>query len=120
MNHLTEVIDDDRVRLEIHGVRGEPSPISPIDNTAYTLINRSIKEIFPDMVTSSNLVLGGTDSRHFTAISPNIYRFAPYRITPENLSCFHGIDERIPVSEFEDAIRFYRRLIINSSDLDAS
>ena len=120
MNHLTEVIDDDRVRLEIHGVRGEPSPISPIDNTAYTLINRSIKEIFPDMVTSSNLVLGGTDSRHFTAISPNIYRFAPYRITPENLSCFHGIDERIPVSEFEDAIRFYRRLITNSSNLDAS
>jgi len=117
MDHLTRVIDDDRIRLEIHGVRGEPSPISPIDNSAYALINTTIKEIFPDMMTSSNLVLGGTDSRHFTGVSPNIYRFAPYRITPDNLSCFHGIDERIPVSEFEDAIRFYTRFIINCNQL---
>jgi len=118
MDHLEQVINDERVRLEIHGVRGEPSPISPIDNRAYALINTTIKEIFPDMMTSSNLVLGGTDSRHFTGVSPNIYRFAPYRITPDNLSCFHGIDERIPVSEYEDAIRFYRRLITNCSKLD--
>lgn len=119
MDHLESVINDERVRLEIHGVRGEPSPISPIDNSAYALINTTIKEIFPDMMTASNLVLGGTDSRHFTSISPNIYRFAPYRITPDNLACFHGIDERIPVTEYEEAIRFYKRLITKCSKLDA-
>jgi len=54
------------------------------------------------------------ESKYFTKVSPNIYRFAPFRIDPDNLACFHGIDERISVAEFEDAIRFYRRIMINA------
>jgi len=91
-----------------------PSPISPSDNLEFLAISRSIKEVFGDIMSIPSLVVGATDSRHFTKISPNVYRFVPYKITPKNLDCFHGIDERVPVSEFENAIRFYRQLILNS------
>jgi len=60
-------------------------------------------------------VLGATDSRHFTILTNNIYRFSPYKVSPKNMACFHGIDERVPRSEFEDGIRFYRQLILNGS-----
>ncbi|MBT8220476.1 MAG: M20 family peptidase [Bacteroidia bacterium] len=116
--HVIKVVDDPRVDIKVIGAGRNPSPVSPIDNKAYETLERSIKEIFPNILTSPNLVVGGTDSRHFSSISPNIYRFVPFRITPENQACFHGIDERVPVEEFEDAIRFYRRLIINSNELD--
>jgi carboxypeptidase PM20D1 len=59
-------------------------------------------------------VIAATDSRHFGAISPNIYRFVPYHINEDNISTFHGIDERIPVEDYKNAIRFYRQLILNS------
>jgi len=114
MAHLVKVINDDRVKLSFQGFSSDPSPISPSEGTGYDIINKSIKEVFPNMMTSPNLVIAATDSRHFTDVSKNIYRFAPYRINPENLACFHGIDERIPVSDFENGIRFYRRVILNA------
>lgn len=114
MAHLKKVINDDRVKLSFQGFSSDPSPISPSEGTGYDIINRSIKETFPGLMTSPNLVIAATDSRHFTKVSSNIYRFAPYRINPENLACFHGIDERVPVRDFEDGIRFYRRVMLNA------
>ena len=116
--HVIKIVNDDRVLIETLNKGRDPSPISPIDNLAYETLERSIKEIFPDILTSPNLVVGGTDSRHFTNVSDNVYRFVPFEISPENSTCFHGIDERVTVSEFKDAIRFYRRIIINSSEVD--
>lgn len=113
--HVNKVVDDERVQVEILNEGFNPSPVSPVDNAQYESIERSIKQIFPDMKTTPNLVLGATDSRHFTILTNNIYRFSPFKISPENLTCFHGINERVPRSEFEEGIRFYRQMIKNGS-----
>lgn len=115
MAHVNKVVDDERVKVEILNEGFNPSPVSPVDNSQYESIERSIKQIFPDIKTTPNLVLGATDSRHFTILTDNVYRFSPFKISSENLTCFHGIDERVPRSEFEDGIRFYRQLIKNGS-----
>lgn len=113
--HVNKVINDERVKVEILNLAFNPSPVSPVDNSQYENIERSIKQIFPEIMSTPNLVLGATDSRHFTSITSNIYRFSPFKISPENLTCFHVIDERVPRSEFENGIRFYRQLILNGS-----
>ena len=74
-----------------------------------------MKEVFTGVLTAPNLVIAATDSRHFTEISPNIYRFVPYHINESNIKTFHGIDERIPVDDYINAIRFYRQLILNGN-----
>lgn len=116
ISHVSKVINDERVKIEILNKGSNPSPISPTNNKAYNTIEKSIKQVFPNILTAPSLVVGATDSRHFTKVSDNIYRFVPYQIDPENINCFHGIDERILVSEFEDAIRFYRQVIINGME----
>lgn len=113
--HAKKVINDDRVQIDMLNEGSNPSPISPIDNVPYESIERSIKQIFPNVKTSPYLVIGGTDSRHFNILTSNIYRFSPFKLTAKNLTCFHGIDERVPKGEFENGIRFYRQLILNSS-----
>lgn len=113
--HVNKVVNDERVKVEILNKGSNPSPVSPSDNEQYESIERSIKQIFSNLKTTPNLVLGATDSRHFTSITSNIYRFSPFKISPENLTCFHGIDERVPRNEFENGIRFYRQMIINGS-----
>ena len=113
--HVEKTINDDRIQVEIMGEGTNPSPVSPIDNAEYEALERSIKEVFPSVLSSPSLVVGATDSRHFKQISPNVYRFSPFHINSKNLTCFHGIDERIGKSEFEDGIRFYRRVIENGS-----
>jgi len=115
MNHVLQTIDDKRVKAEFTGFNGDPSPVSPKEGPAYSVINQTIKEVFPNVLTAPNLVIGATDSRHFKEISKNIYRFVPYHINKDNIATFHGIDEHIPVEDYKDAIRFYRQLMLNSS-----
>lgn len=118
MEHVKTTINDERVIIEKMSHPTNPSTVSSIDNIFYTSIEQSIKEVFPSTITVPYLTLGATDSRHFKNISPNIYRFVPFMITSENITCFHGFDERIPVNEFEDAIRFYTQIIINADKME--
>jgi carboxypeptidase PM20D1 len=112
--HVQEVIDDGRVQIMPRtGFLREPSPVSPTDVPAFSLINRSIREVYPDAVVTPTLVLGGTDAYQYTGVSPNIYRFAPMVLEPEDLSRIHGINERISVEEFGRSIHFYYRLLRN-------
>ena len=115
--HILQVIDDERISVNVKGEGFNPSAISSTENDAYQVITKSIKEIFPDVITSPNLVIGATDARYYSKVSPSVYRFTPFKLTSKNINCFHGVDERISVEEFENAIRFYRQIIINGSSI---
>jgi carboxypeptidase PM20D1 len=115
MNHVKTTINDERVKAQFYGFNTNPSPVSPMDSDGYNIINKTLKETFDGVLTAPNLVIAATDSRHFTGVSQNIYRFVPYHINDSNIQSFHGIDERIPVEDYKDAIRFYRQLIINAN-----
>ncbi len=115
MDHVITVIDDERIQPEFYGFHTNPSPVSPIDSQGYNFVNKTIKQVFENTLTAPNLVIAGTDSKHFSVVSPNIYRFVPYHINEDNINTFHGIDEHIPIEDYKDAIRFYRQLILNSN-----
>ncbi|MCI4667533.1 MAG: M20 family peptidase [Bacteroidia bacterium] len=115
MAHLKKWVKDDRVSFQVLQYQA-PSVVSDDNSWGYEQLDKSIKEVFPNTLTSPNLVIGGTDSRHFQEITNKIYRFAPYQLTPETLSMFHGLNERISVSDFDNAVRFYVRLMENLGD----
>ena len=59
------------------------------------------------------IMTGGTDSKHFAKISRNVYRFAGFRFTSENLAGMHGNNESLDVKAYLDGIDFYIELIRN-------
>ena len=81
----------------------------------YRALNRTIREIFPDVIVAPGLMVAGTDSRHYTGISDNILRFTPVRANAVDLKRFHGTNERLSITGYADMIRFYRRLIENTA-----
>ena len=113
--HIREVVDDGRVKIQRSASSREASKVSPSSVAAFKIIERTIREVFPDTLTSPSLVIVGTDSRNYGAISDNIYRFAPYLLQPEDLQRIHGVDERISVVGLGRMIEFYHRLILNST-----
>lgn len=107
--HVRKAIGDDQVEIDVIG-RGEASPVSPMDE-AFELIEQAIAEVFPDAVPSPYVMMAATDSRHFTAISERVYRFAPFRMTKAQRESIHSFDEHLGVETFLDGITFYSRLI---------
>jgi carboxypeptidase PM20D1 len=105
---ITDIINDKRVTV---GPRmdnvAEPSPVSSAKGFGYQKIDAIIKQSYPDVLSSPFLMIGASDSRHFSKISPNIIKFSPM-IDPIG---FHGIDERVSLESFQTAIWFYEQLL---------
>jgi carboxypeptidase PM20D1 len=108
--HVRKAIADDSIALDLVEVN-EPSPVSPTDDPAFELITSTITELFDDAVPTPYVVMAATDSRHFSAICPRVYRFTPFRMTKAQRESIHSYDEHIGVQDFLDGVRWYTRLI---------
>jgi carboxypeptidase PM20D1 len=111
--HVKKLINDERINIALRDFHSEPSKVSSTKSNGYAILNQSIKEVYPEAVTVPNLVIAATDGRFYEELCDDVYRFIPIRLTQNNINTMHGIDERIPVDEFEDVIRFYVQLIRN-------
>jgi carboxypeptidase PM20D1 len=113
--HVRQVIADERVKIEILGTPFEPSRVSSVQSPAYKLIERTIREVFPDAMVAPGLMLAASDARHFQAVADDGYRFMPVRFKAADLARVHGTDERIAVDQLADMVRFYHRLIAQAT-----
>lgn len=111
--HVRRVVDDPQVRVRAAAeLVSPPSPVSPIDGEPFRMLSRAVRQARPGTVVAPYLVVGATDARHYAALSPHVFRFLPVRMTGEDLDRMHGTDERISVRDYEDAVRFYRLLVV--------
>jgi carboxypeptidase PM20D1 len=89
--------------------------VSDTNSQSFNLLQKTIRQIFDDALIAPSLTVGASDSRHYGALSQNIYRFGPMRGTPEDLARVHGTNERLSIDNYEQAIKFYIQLIRNSN-----
>lgn len=104
-NHIEATISD-KIKVEPVGFLTNPSPVSSVDSDAFKNLEQTIRNIFPDAIVVPGLVGGGTDARYFYDISDDVYRFYPLRINSENMTGFHGIDEKITKENYKEIIQF--------------
>ena len=69
----------------------------------------------PDVAVAPYLVVVVADARYFQGLSRNVFRFLPVRLSSADLKRMHGTNERLAVRDYEEAIRLYRQLIVNTT-----
>ena len=115
MQHVHAAVDPvvpaDHLKLEALPGAKEASKVAPTGSIQYQVLNQTIREVFPDALVAPGLMVAGTDSVHYEPISDHIFKFSPIRAKGDDLSRFHGTNERLAVTNYADAIRFYHRLI---------
>lgn len=115
LERISKIIDDDRVQVIAPEIVIEPSKVSATDSESFESIRVAILRTIPDAIVAPALVSAYTDSIHYSAVADNAYRFFSVRAKPDDLKRFHGIDERISISNYEEIIRFYAEIIKNSN-----
>lgn len=83
------------------------SPVHP----GYQYLSSIIEQMYPDALVSPYIMLGGTDSREYCAISDCVLRFSPMRTTNEELKKIHGIDESIDLNQLAHTVLFFKTYI---------
>jgi carboxypeptidase PM20D1 len=110
MAHVRRAVRDELVGIEaLHP--NEPSPVSPTSGAAWELVKGTIEESFPGTIVTPYVMLGASDSRHFTRISGHVYRFSPFEMSAEERGTLHAKNERMRVATFLRGVGFYTRLV---------
>src|SRR5882672_9673603 len=113
IDHVRRVVHDEQIRIAPAYPGDEPSGVSSVTSPAYRVIDRTIRQVFPETIVTPGLMIAATDSRHMAAVADDIYRFSPVRAGSTDLPRFHGTDERMAIANYVELIRFYGALIQN-------
>lgn len=122
MERVKQVINDDRVTITNMSASNEPTPTSSSTGPEYKLIEKTIRETWgtPDLIVTPFLNVGGTDAKWFalSSMAKNVYGFTAIRVeSAADAGRWHGVNERILVSEYAKSIGFYYLLIKNLKEL---
>lgn len=117
VEHASKCIDDDRVQVTALPGHVDPSPVSDPFGPEYQLIEKTIRQTWasPNLLVTPYLVIGGTDSKYFAStIAKNVYRFSAVRVeSAADTARWHGVNERVLVSEYARSVAFFHNLIQN-------
>ena len=110
-NFVEKTINDTNIKITYYNnYNSLPSPTTDIHSKAFKRVESVIISIVDDVIVAPILMVGGTDSRNYREVSDGVVNFTP--IT--NAKGYHGIDERMMVSDYQKCINFYTLLIKNS------
>lgn len=110
VKHITANAKDMQIDIQL-GEQKEPSIISPVDSVGYNKLQTAIRQVFGEILIAPYVVMAATDSVKYEKICKNIYRFAPVRLTKEEVATIHSSNERISVDNLERCLSFYMTMM---------
>ncbi|MFJ3391844.1 M20/M25/M40 family metallo-hydrolase [Leifsonia aquatica] len=113
LEHIRRAVRDPQVRIEAVDA-SEPSPVSPSEGAEWDRVAGALAQVHPHAIVTPYIMLGASDSRHFTAIGDTVYRFTPFEMSTEERGTLHARDERIHVRTWLRGIDVYALLLRSS------
>ncbi len=119
VRNVTKDIKGIEINVGRTGIRGSgASPVSPTSNSAYKVLVAVAKNITENASIAPALVVGATDGRYAYAITDSVYRFTPAVLSSEDLSGFHGTNERMSVENVGRMVKGYAQIILALDAVD--
>ncbi len=112
--HVRDIIADSMIAVELlDSVGVDPSPVSDVHSTAYALIAGTIRDMTPgrQVPVLPYLVMGGTDAKFWSSHTDRAFRFLAVPLGDGDLERIHGVNERVPVTDYATAVGFFARLL---------
>ena len=114
LQHAAEATRGLDVKVEWVQPPYDPSPVSSITSDGYRILAAAASDggrwpVAPGLVNAT------TDSRHFTAVADDVYRFQPVVARLNEIEMIHGTNEKLSLENLERLVSFYARLIATAA-----
>jgi carboxypeptidase PM20D1 len=113
LDRLRKIIKDPSITVEPKGDAYPAPPVAGFNTSEFAAISRSIREVSPETLVVPGLMSGTSDARFYGVLTPNVVRYLPIELGPEDVARIHGVNERISVDNYQRAIQFDAQLIRN-------
>ena len=108
---IKKKVNDDRVKIRrITRFDSDPSSATSFNSPALKRIESAIYKTVPNVIPTPYLMIGATDSRYYRRISDGVLNFFP----ATDSKGYHGIDERMPIRDFQRSVNYVMTIIIES------
>lgn len=84
-----------------------------ISKPQFEYTKECIAKVFPQYPASPFILPAGTDARTLTDVCPCVLRFAPIRLSKEQLASVHAENENIDLDSVASAVAFYKEFVKN-------
>lgn len=78
---------------------------------AFAYAMKCIDDVFPQYPASPFILPAGTDARTLTDICKCVLRFAPIRLSAQQLASVHSENENIDLDSIVESVRFYKAFV---------
>jgi carboxypeptidase PM20D1 len=111
--HVISAIDDERVEVDMRsgGMSSLASKVSSREGDGYRLIAQVARQIYGDLIVVPGMTAGGTDSKHYSRVADDSYRFQFMMVSPGDISGFHGTNERVAIENLVKGTGAYYLLL---------
>jgi len=106
--YVEKTINDTNIKITYYkNYMTEPSPTTDVNSKYYKRVEKAVRAVVKDVVVAPMLMVGATDSRNYREVSDGVVNFTPLT----DAKGYHGIDERLQISDLQKCINFYTILI---------
>ena len=110
VEYLKKVIKNDKIAIRVVD-GGNPCAVSETSGAAWETLKTAIRQTWPEALVSPYLMMAGSDSRNYCAISNHVYRFSAMHLSKAQRAMIHGHNERVPLETLLRTVEFYVRLL---------
>ena len=83
------------------------SPYASAEDANWETLAKAVGDTWQGSIVSPYLMMACSDSRHFSAICRDVYKFSAMALSKEQRGLIHNNDERIPVREIAKTVEFH-------------
>ncbi len=112
---VTNLVADEQVKVRAAGAGANATQVSSWNAIGFFTISQAIREVYGNVAVVPGLMVAGSDTRHYGQIADNAYRFNPMVVSQDDLTGFHGTNEKISIDNLVQATQTYARIIRGGS-----
>ena len=103
----------DKYGVTLETEREEYYPGADMASEAYRYAFECLAKVFPRYPAAPYILPAGTDAWRLTPVCGCVLRFAPTRMSKQQLGSIHSADENLDISAVAEAAAFYRYFVEN-------
>lgn len=103
----------DKYDITLETERDEYYAPADMSSPAYAYTMDCLKTVFPRFPAAPYILPAGTDAWRLTPVCNCVLRFAPTRMSKQQLGSIHAADENLDISAVAEAAAFYKYFIEN-------
>lgn len=99
--------------VEVEITHQEYYPPADMDSKAYAYTMNCLADVFPRYPAAPYILPAGTDAWKLTPVCDCVLRFAPTRMSTQQLNSIHAVDENMDIAAIYEAAVFYQYFVKN-------